>query len=111
MPAWEAKERRRRIMDLALKGKTVLVTGASQGIGEGVARGFAAEGCHLHLVARSADRLEAIKSEIEKSHGVRVVVHALDLTLPGVIDPLVEAVGDIDILVNNAGVIPSGSLW
>ena len=57
-------------MDLGLKGKTVLVTGASQGIGEGVARGFAAEGCHLHLVARSGDRLKAIKSEIEKSHAV-----------------------------------------
>ena len=98
-------------MDLGLNGKTVLVTGASQGIGEGIARGFAAEGCHLHLVARSAERLEAIKAEIEKSHGVRVVVHTLDLTAPGVIDPLVEAVGDIDILVNNAGVIPSGSLW
>jgi NAD(P)-dependent dehydrogenase (short-subunit alcohol dehydrogenase family) len=98
-------------MDLGLKGKTVLVTGASQGIGEGVARGFAAEGCHLHLVARSEDRLKAIKSDIEKSSGARVVIHARDLTAPGVIDPLMEAVGDIDILVNNAGVIPSGSLW
>jgi NAD(P)-dependent dehydrogenase (short-subunit alcohol dehydrogenase family) len=98
-------------MDLDLKGKTVLVTGASQGIGEGVARGFAAEGCHLHLVARSGDRLEAIKSEIEKAHEVKVVVHALDLTLADAINPLVEAAGDIDVLVNNAGVIPSGSLW
>ncbi len=98
-------------MDLGLKGKTVLVTGASQGIGEGVARSFAAEGCDLHLVARSAERLAAIKVEIEASHKVKVAVHALDLTTTGVIDPLIEAVGDIDILVNNAGVIPSGSLW
>ena len=98
-------------MDLRLKGKSVLVTGASQGIGEGVARAFAEEGCHLHLVARSADRLAVIKSEIAASHSVKVTVHALDLTAPGVIDPLVEAVGDIDILVNNAGVIPSGNLW
>src|SRR6201996_5512136 len=88
--------RRGSKMDLGLKGKTVLVTGASQGIGEGIARGFAAEGCHLHLVARSEDRLKSIKSDIEKSSGVRVVIHPLDLTAPGEIDPLVEAVDDID---------------
>ena len=98
-------------MDLRLKGKSVLVTGASQGIGEGVARSFAEEGCDLHLVARSGDRLEAIKAEIEALHGVKVTVHAIDLTAAGAIDPLVEAVGDIDILVNNAGVVPSGNLW
>lgn len=101
-------------MDLKLKGKTVLVTGASQGIGEGVARSFAEEGCHLHLVARSGDRLAVIKSEIEAAHavqGVKVTIHPLDLTSSGVIDPLVESVGDIDVLVNNAGVIPSGNLW
>jgi len=46
-------------MDLKLKGKSVLVTGASQGIGEGVARSFAEEGCNLHLVARSGDRLSS----------------------------------------------------
>jgi NAD(P)-dependent dehydrogenase (short-subunit alcohol dehydrogenase family) len=98
-------------MDLGLKGKSVLVTGASQGIGEGVARGFAAEGCDLHLVARSAERLFGIKSEIEASHEVKVAIHPLDLTAAGAIEPLAEAAGEVDVLVNNAGVIPSGSLW
>src|ERR1700753_208821 len=98
MPTW-GSGRTETNMDLGLKGKTVLVTGASQGIGEGVARGFAAEGCHLHLVARAEDRLKSIKSEIEKSTGVKVVIHPLDLTAPGETEPLVEAVGDIDVLV------------
>jgi NAD(P)-dependent dehydrogenase (short-subunit alcohol dehydrogenase family) len=98
-------------MDLGLKGKTVLITGASQGIGEGLARGFAEEGCDLHLVARSKDKLAAIKSEIEAPNGIKVTIHAADLTEPGVVEPLIKAVGDVDVLVNNAGVIPSGSLW
>lgn len=98
-------------MDLKLKGKTVLITGASQGIGEGLARAFAEEGCNLHVVARSGDRLAALAQELTSAHGVCVTPHALDLTQAGAIDTLVEAVGDIDILVNNAGVIPSGSLW
>lgn len=98
-------------MDLKLQGKTVLVTGASQGIGEGLARSFADEGCHLHVVARSGDRLEALKRELEAAHGVSVTVHAMDLTAAGAVDALVDAVGDVDVLVNNAGVIPSGSLW
>lgn len=98
-------------MDLRLKGKKVLITGASQGIGEGLARGFAEEGCHLHLVARSGDRLEAIKAEVLAAHGVQVAIQAVDLTVEGAVDAVVEAAGDIDILVNNAGVIPSGNLW
>lgn len=99
-------------MDLALSGKTVLITGASQGIGAGLARGFAAEGCHLALTARNAQRLEAIKEEIAGlSPGVTVSLHPLDLTLTGAAARLCEAVGPVDILVNNAGVIPSGSLF
>jgi NAD(P)-dependent dehydrogenase (short-subunit alcohol dehydrogenase family) len=98
-------------MDLGLKGKTVLITGASQGIGEGLARAFAEEGCDLHLVARSKERLAAIKSDVEARNGVKVAIHAVDLTGADAVAPLVEAVGDIDVLVNNAGVIPSGSLW
>jgi short-subunit dehydrogenase len=47
-------------MDLALNGKKVLITGASQGIGEGLAQAFAAEGCDLYLLARSRDKLERL---------------------------------------------------
>jgi NAD(P)-dependent dehydrogenase (short-subunit alcohol dehydrogenase family) len=98
-------------MDLKLKGKTILITGASQGIGEGCARAFAEEGCNLHLVARSGDRMETIKREIESAHGIKATVHAMDITVPGTVEKLVAAVGDIDVLLNNAGAIPSGSLW
>ena len=98
-------------MDLGLRGKKVLITGASQGIGEGLAKAFADEGCDLHLVARSGDKLEDIKSEIVAKHPVKVAVQALDVTETGAVAKVVEAAGDIDVLVNNAGVIPSGSLW
>ena len=98
-------------MDLGLKGKTVLITGASQGIGHGLAWSFAEESCNLHVTARSADKLEQLKREVEAKHGVSVTVHALDLTDKGAAEKLVAAVGDVDVLVNNAGVIPSGSLW
>jgi NAD(P)-dependent dehydrogenase (short-subunit alcohol dehydrogenase family) len=98
-------------MDLGMNGKKVLITGASQGIGEGLAKAFAEEGCDVHLVARSADRLETIKAEILAKHPVNVTIQPLDMTQKGAIAQVVEAAGDIDILVNNAGVIPSGSLW
>jgi NAD(P)-dependent dehydrogenase (short-subunit alcohol dehydrogenase family) len=98
-------------MDLGLKGKTVLITGASQGIGEGAARAFAEEGCNLHLAARSGERMQAIKRDVESAHGIKATVHEMDITTPGAVEKLVSAVGDIDILINNAGAIPSGSLW
>lgn len=98
-------------MDLKLTGRKVLITGASQGIGEGLARAFAEEGCHLHLTARSAERLEALKAEIEAAHPVEVTVQPVDMTGEGAVDAIVEAAGAVDILVNNAGVIPSGNLF
>lgn len=98
-------------MDLQLSGKKVLVTGASQGIGEGLAYAFAGEGCPLHLTARSADKLEKLRSEIAREHGVAVTVTAVDMTQEGACERIVEEAGDIDILINNAGVIPSGPLF
>ncbi len=97
-------------MDLGLSGKKVLITGASQGIGEGLVRAFAAEKCDLHLVARSREKMEALKKEVATA-GVKIEVQAIDLTAEGAVDAVVAAAGDIDILVNNAGVIPSGNLW
>ncbi len=55
---------RRDQMDLKLGGKKVLITGASQGLGEGLASAFAAEGCHLHLTARSEEKLDALKRRL-----------------------------------------------
>lgn len=98
-------------MDLKLTGKTALVTGASQGIGEGVARTLAAEGVNIHITARNTDRLERLRKKILAEHPVEVYCHPLDITETGAELRLVEAVGDIDILVNNAGAIPSGTMF
>jgi NAD(P)-dependent dehydrogenase (short-subunit alcohol dehydrogenase family) len=100
------------MMDLHLTGKTVLITGASQGIGEGLARAFAAEGARVRLTARNAERLETIEREIRAdAPAADVRWFPSDLTVPGAIATLVADVGDVDILINNAGVIPSGSLF
>jgi NAD(P)-dependent dehydrogenase (short-subunit alcohol dehydrogenase family) len=98
-------------MDLQLAGKKVLITGASQGIGEGLAHAFAGEGCHLHLTARSAEKLDALRAEILKEHQVSITSTAIDMTATGAPERIVEEAGDVDILINNAGVIPSGTIF
>jgi len=67
-------------MDLGLGGKRVLITGASQGIGEGIAEVFAEEGAVLHLTSRSADKLDAIAARLRKAHGTSVTTYPMDLT-------------------------------
>ena len=60
-------------MDLELKGKNVLVTGSSMGLGLACAKGFAAEGCRVHMAARNGAAMEAAAAEMRKKHGVEVV--------------------------------------
>jgi NAD(P)-dependent dehydrogenase (short-subunit alcohol dehydrogenase family) len=97
-------------MDLNLRGRTALVTGASRGIGLGIAQALAAEGCHLHLAARSAADLEAARKTIADAHGVKVTCHALDLGVSENAVNLGRECRDVDILVNNAGAIPQGTI-
>lgn len=97
-------------MDLGLTGKLALITGASKGIGFGVAKSLAAEGCNLRLVARSADLLEQNAEELTKEYGVDVTVHALDICAPTTAKDLAAENALPDILVNNAGAIPGGDL-
>jgi NAD(P)-dependent dehydrogenase (short-subunit alcohol dehydrogenase family) len=97
-------------MELGLQGKSVLVTGASKGIGLGCAELFAAEGASLHLAARGQDLLETRREAIRSAHQVDVQVHPIDLAVSGSAEELVERCGDVDILVNNAGAIPGGTV-
>jgi short-subunit dehydrogenase len=87
--------------------KTALITGASFGIGLELARIFARENYNLVLVARTADKLRQLASELERAHGTRSLVLATDLTDPGapayILDQTTRAGIAIDVLVNNAG--------
>lgn len=89
-----------------LKGKVVLITGASSGFGEDAARLFARQGCRVVLAARRMERLETLAQEIRAEGGTAMPVR-LDVIQQSQIDEMVAVVlkeyGRIDILFNNAG--------
>ena len=87
-----------------LKGKQVLITGATAGIGEAAAHQFARAGCHLTLTGRRKSRLESLKNEIENISGVRVKVFSFDIRDRKACRSFTESLTDpVDILINNAG--------
>lgn len=98
-------------MDLGLKGKRALVTGASKGIGFSVARLLAEEGCHLDIAGRGMEALEQAQEEIRRSApGIKVRIHSVDLSRLDDQERLAQACSEADILVNNAGSNPAGHL-
>ena len=97
-------------MELGLQGKSVLITGASKGIGLACAKAFAAEGSTVHLAARSVDLLAKAQNDIQVRHKMPVHVHPCDLRAPGAVKQLAQDCAAIDILVNNAGDIPGGNI-
>src|SRR5271166_2283457 len=97
-------------MDLGLRGRKALVTGASKGIGRACAEVLAGEGCDVVLVSRTAADLEAVRAKIVGQHNVAVRFCPLDLSDSRNIDKLAEECADTEILVNNAGAIPGGNI-
>ncbi|MXW47049.1 MAG: SDR family oxidoreductase [Gammaproteobacteria bacterium] len=97
-------------MEFELGGKSALITGASQGIGEAVAYALADQGVNLHLTARNEKNLQRVRQKILSESDVRVEIHPLDLTEQDAIVKLTDSIGEIEILINNAGAIPGGDL-
>lgn len=94
-------------MDLELKDKTALVTGASMGIGRAIAKGLAAEGAKIAVAARRRNLLETLADEIVAAGGTKPVLIEIDVMPEGAPGRLaqaaLDALGYIDILVNSAG--------
>jgi NAD(P)-dependent dehydrogenase (short-subunit alcohol dehydrogenase family) len=96
-------------MDLGLKGRRVLVTGGSQGIGLAVARGFLDEGAKVTIVARGKERLAQAVAAL--AAGAEVTAKSMDLARRGAPEALADEFSDTDVLVNNAGAIPTGDIF
>src|SRR5438874_13721861 len=89
-------------MPHALSDKTVVITGASSGIGRAAAYEFARRGANLVIAARRGDKLEEVAREC-RSFGVKCTPVVADVTNRGDCERLIADAGDVDVLVNNAG--------
>lgn len=98
-------------MDLELKGRTVLITGASKGIGLSCAEVFVREGARVIITGRDAARLAPAVEALKKAGASGVATFVGDLGQAADRERLFAAHGEVDILVNNAGAIPSGTLF
>ena len=97
-------------MDLKLRGKSALVTGASKGIGRAVAEVLAEEGCDVTLAARDPARLQEAVDAIRSVSNVRVSCEVADLSTAADQQRLASTCSSVDILVNNAGSNPPGEI-
>ncbi len=89
-------------MDVDLTGRRVLVTGGGQGVGRGIALGFAAAGAEVVVNDLRVERAAAVVDEIEAAGG-KAVPSVFDVTAYAAVAETVEALGGVDVLVNNAG--------
>jgi len=91
-----------------LKNKTVIITGASAGIGEAIALKLSASGCQLALVARTTSKLEDVAERCLKSWAGKVKLYSCDISNIPLISEIVSQIeldfGGIDVLINNAGI-------
>lgn len=97
-------------MSLEAKGRWAVITGASAGIGKCIAQDLAARGCHLALVARRQELLDALASDLSEKHQIQTRVIAADLTAADAAGALANSLEDLPIafLINNAGFAETG---
>ncbi|MBS0315761.1 MAG: SDR family oxidoreductase [Proteobacteria bacterium] len=96
-----------------IPGKVVVITGASSGLGEAVARRLSAEGASVVLGARRVDRIRSLADALNGAGG-KAIARATDVTKPdqvqALVDTALQAYGQVDVIINNAGLMPHSPL-